>query len=175
MSPAETSRRSCVWRRDERSPIYGDAGWGRAVKKGKAEGSFADELVEAVAEMVEATWNPDPEPTWVTAVPSLRNPELVPGFAQRLADRLGSGTEQPLEKTRETPPQKTMENSVQQARNVIGAFAVDAAEIMDGPVLLVDDMVDSRWSITVCGVALRKAGSGPVYPVALGETTAGGS
>ena len=50
-----------------------------------------------------------------------------------------------------------MENSVKQARNVIGAFAVDAAEIMEGPVLLVDDMVDSRWSITVCGVALREA------------------
>ena len=35
--------------------IYGDAGWGRAVKKGKAEGSFPDELVEAVAEMSRAT------------------------------------------------------------------------------------------------------------------------
>jgi ATP-dependent DNA helicase RecQ len=155
--------------------IYGDAGWGRAVKEGKAGGSFADELVEAMAEMVENDLSPDPEPTWVTAVPSLRTPELVPGFAQRLAARLGIPYRKALDKARETPPQKRMENSVQQAQNVLGAFAVDPAEIMDGPVLLVDDMVDSRWSLTVCGVALREAGSGPVYPVALGETTAGGS
>jgi ATP-dependent DNA helicase RecQ len=155
--------------------VYGDVGWGRAVKEGKAQGSFADELVEAVAEMVENDLRPDSEPAWVTAVPSLRHPELVPGLALRLADRLGIPYRKALDKARETPPQKTMENSVQQARNVLGAFAVDAAEIMDGPVLLVDDMVDSRWSLTVCGVALREAGSGPVYPVALGETTAGGS
>ncbi|HEX6153772.1 MAG TPA: RecQ family ATP-dependent DNA helicase, partial [Solirubrobacterales bacterium] len=155
--------------------IYGDAGWGRAVKEGKAEGSFSDELVEAVAEMVESDLQADPAPTWVTGVPSLRHPELVPDFARRLASRLGLPYHAAIEKTHETPPQKTMENSVQQARNVIGAFAVAPAAIMDGPVLLVDDMVDSRWSITVCGVALREAGSGPVYPVALGETTGGGS
>jgi ATP-dependent DNA helicase RecQ len=155
--------------------IYGDAGWGQAIKKGKAEGFFSDELVEAVAEMIEDDLQPDPEATWVTAVPSRRNPDLVPGFARRLADRLGLPYKGALEKTRETPQQKTMENGVQQARNVIGAFAVDPAEIMDGPVLLVDDMVDSRWSMTVCGIALGEAGSGPVYPIALGETTAGGS
>lgn len=155
--------------------VYGDVGWGRAVKEGKAAGSFADELVEAVAEMVEHDLDLDLELAWVTAVPSLRNPELVPDFAQRLADRLGIPFRKALDKTRETPPQKRMENSAQQARNVLGAFAVDSAEIMEGPVLLIDDMVDSRWSLTACGVALREAGSGPVYPLALGETTAGGS
>ncbi|HSS42962.1 MAG TPA: RecQ family ATP-dependent DNA helicase [Solirubrobacterales bacterium] len=155
--------------------IYGDAGWGRAVKEGKTEGSFSDDLVAAVAEMIENDLQPDPRPTWVTAIPSRRDPGLVPGFARRLADRLELPYRQALAKTRDTPQQKTMENSVQQVRNVIGAFAVDSAEIMDGPVLLVDDMVDSRWSVTVCGVALREAGSGPVYPIALGETTAGGS
>jgi ATP-dependent DNA helicase RecQ len=155
--------------------VYGDAGWGQAVKEGKTEGAFADELVEAVAEMIENDLRPDPKPTWVTAVPSRRDPELVPGFAQRLAAHLGLPYRAALEKTRDTPQQKTMENSVLQARNVLGAFAVEPAEIMEGPVLLVDDMVDSRWSITVCGVALQEAGSGPVYPIALGETTAGGS
>lgn len=155
--------------------VYGDAGWGRAVRDGKAGGSFADELVDAVAEMVENDLSPDPQPSWVTAVPSLRKPELVPEFAQRLADKLGIPYRKALDKARDTPPQKTMENSVRQAQNVLGAFAVDPAEIMDGPVLLVDDMVDSRWSLTVCGVALREGGSGPVYPVTLGETTAGGS
>jgi len=156
--------------------LYGDAGWGALVKEGKSGGEgFSDELVGAVAAMIETDLVPDPAPTWVTAIPSNRNPELVPDFARRLAERLELPYRIALEKVRDTPPQKTMENSVQQVRNVFGAFAANSAEIMDGPVLLIDDMVDSRWSITVCGVLLREAGSGPVYPIALGETTSGGS
>jgi ATP-dependent DNA helicase RecQ len=154
--------------------LYGDAGWGTLVKEGKTEhGRFSDELVEAVAAMIEAELAADPAPTWVTTVPSRRHPELVPDFARRLAERLDLPYREALQKIHETPPQKTMENNVQQARNVVDAFAVDSAEIMEGPVLLVDDMVDSRWSITVCGVLLREAGSGSVYPIALGETTSG--
>jgi ATP-dependent DNA helicase RecQ len=154
--------------------LYGDAGWGTLIKEGKSdEGRFSDKLVEAAAEMIETDRAPHPAPSWVTAVSSRRNPELVPDFARRLAERLGLPYRAALEKVRDTSPQKTMENSVQQARNVIGAFAANSAEIMDGPVLLIDDMVDSRWSITVCGVLLREAGSGPVYPIALGETTPG--
>lgn len=125
--------------------------------------------------MIETDLAPHLAPSWVTAVPSRRNPELVPDFARRLADRLDLPYRAALEKVRDASPQKTMENSVQQARNVIGAFAANPAEIMDGPVLLIDDMVDSRWSITVCGVLLRENRSGPVYPIALGETTSGGS
>ena len=154
--------------------IYGDAGWGTSVVEGKfGEDGFSEELVEAVAEMVETDLRPDPAPTWVTAVPSRRNPHLVPGFARRLAERLDLPYREALEKVRETPQQKQMENAVQQARNVLDAFAAQPSEIMDGPVLLVDDMVDSRWSMTACGIALREAGSGPVHPIALGEATAG--
>lgn len=154
--------------------IYGDAGWGQLVKKGKhGTGTFDQELVEAVAEMIESEWHPDPFPTWVTAVPSLRHPALVPGFAESLAERLGLPYRTALEKQQETPPQKNMENSVQQARNAMGAFAALPEEVSTDPVFLVDDMVDSRWSLTVCGSALINAGSGPVFPVALGMTTKG--
>ena len=38
-----------------------------------------------------------------------------------------------------------------------------------GPVL-VDDMVDSRWTLTVSAWLLRRAGAGPVWPVALAMT-----
>ena len=38
-----------------------------------------------------------------------------------------------------------------------------------GPCLLIDDIVDSRWTLTVVGVALREAGSGPVFPFALAQ------
>ncbi len=152
--------------------VYGDAGWGQLVKAGKyREGDFSDELVDAMVEMIETDLQPDPYPTWVTAIPSKRSPDLVPGFARRLASALGLPFHEALREVEDTPPQKTMENSTQQAGNAAKAFEAIPAGVADGPVLLVDDMVDSRWSITVCGVALAEAGSGPVYPVVLGETT----
>ena len=36
-----------------------------------------------------------------------------------------------------------------------------------GPVILVDDIVDSGWTLTVAGMLLRSQGSGPVHPFAL--------
>ena len=38
---------------------------------------------------------------------------------------------------------------------------------LDGPVLLVDDLVDSRWTVTVAGALLRSAGAPGVLPFAL--------
>jgi ATP-dependent DNA helicase RecQ len=61
-----------------------------------------------------------------------------------------------------------MENSSQQYANVAGAFEI-AARPPPGPVLLVDDITDSRWTLTVIGVALREAGSGPVHPFVLAK------
>jgi ATP-dependent DNA helicase RecQ len=74
-------------------------------------------------------------------------------------------------KVKDTEQQKLMQNTFHQARNAREAFAAVDEEVQAGPVLLVDDMVDSRWSLTVCGIALRDAGSGPVFPVALAQTT----
>jgi ATP-dependent DNA helicase RecQ len=73
-----------------------------------------------------------------------------------------------LRKTRETEPQKTRENSAQQAANVRGAFAVSGTPSA-GPVLLIDDVVDSRWTLTECARVLREAGVGAVFPVALAQ------
>jgi ATP-dependent DNA helicase RecQ len=154
--------------------VYGDAGWGRLVKTGKyREGGFDDRLVEAVAEMLERYWQPDVTPTWVTAVPSRRTPDLVPGFARRLGERLGLPYRDALEKAGDTPVQKLMQNSHHQARNALRSFRAIPSAVIPEPVFLVDDMVDSRWSLTVCGVLLGEAGSGPVVPLALGETAKG--
>ena len=63
--------------------------------------------------------------------------------------------------------QKLMQNSVMQAMNVDGVFAIDRNLVRSGPVFLLDDIVDSRWTMTVLGYLLREHGSGPVYPLAL--------
>lgn len=149
--------------------VWGDAGWGELVRRGKYEDRhFSNDLVAACGTLIQG-WNPQPAPTWVTAIPSQRHPELVPDFARRLAARLDLPFFPVLAKTDQRPEQKTMANSAQQARNVDGSLAV-IAPLPAGPVLLVDDMVDSRWTLTVAAYVLKLAGSGPVFPLALALT-----
>lgn len=158
---AQPGKALCVW---------GDAGWGGLVRQGKYhDGHFSDDLVAACVKMIHE-WNPQPSPTWVTCVPSLRHPELVPNFAQRLAAALGLPFHMVIAKTDARPEQKTMANSTQQARNIDGSLALNGQPIPPGPVLLVDDMVDSRWTLTVSAWLLRKSGSGAVWPMALSQT-----
>ncbi|MDT8378774.1 MAG: hypothetical protein RQ739_07770 [Desulfotignum sp.] len=150
--------------------VWGDAGWGTLVRNGKYhENHFSVELVNACIDMIR-DWNPEPEPFWVTCVPSLRHPDLIPDYAQRLAAEMGLPFHAVLQKTEQRPQQKTMANSVQQALNVDGSLGVSSSKIPSGPVLLVDDMVDSRWTLTVCAWLLRKNGSGEVWPMALSLT-----
>jgi len=157
----QTGKALCVW---------GDSGWGQLVRQGKyKDGRFADELVEACASMIRG-WNPKPLPTWITCVPSLRHPKLVPDFSQQLANKLNLPFRVALKKTDDRPEQKTMANSTQQARNIDGAFALDEQQVLTGSVLLIDDMVDSRWTFTVVSWLLLTHGIDNVFPVALSLT-----
>lgn len=148
--------------------IWGDAGWGTLVKHGKQhDGRFDDILVQGLVEMIRERWNPLPFPGWVTCVPSQTHPDLVPDLARRLATALNLPFVPCIQKIRPTEPQKLMQNSYQQARNLSGAFTIEAWERMVDPVFLVDDMIDSGWTLTVITALLRAVGSGPVFPVAL--------
>jgi ATP-dependent DNA helicase RecQ len=147
--------------------LWGDAGWGELVKQGKYQDNhFDDALVQGIFDMIQR-WLPKPFPTWITCVPSLNRPELVPSFAQKLADKLGLPFMPIVQKVHQTELQKKMSNSYQQAHNLDGAFAVDSWQGMSGSVFLVDDIVDSRWTFTVIAALLRRANSGVVFPVAL--------
>jgi ATP-dependent DNA helicase RecQ len=150
--------------------VWGDAGWGGMVRDGKyREGRFSNELVTACVQMVRE-WSPQPAPAWVTCVPSLRHPDLVANFAQRLAVALGLRFHASLKKSDDRPEQKTMANSAQQARNIDGSLKFVGTGMPRGSVLLVDDMVDSRWTITVASWLLLTNGSGVVHPLALAQT-----
>jgi len=148
---------------------WGDPGLARQVEVGKYRDSeFSDELVDAMVTMIES-WAPDPPPLWVTSVPSQGHPRLIPDFAAKVAVRLGLPYVDAVRRTGPTDPQNAMQNSYQQARNVISAF--DVHDVRPDPVLVIDDMVDSRWTFTVIGSKLRNAGSGPVYAVALADAS----
>ncbi len=157
---AQPGKALCVW---------GDAGWGGLVRQGKYhDGYFSDELVDACHELINK-WNPKPFPEWVTCIPSRRHPNLVPDFARRLAESLGLPFRQSLIKTEDRPEQKTMENSTQQARNIDGSLALTDEVLPDSPLLLVDDMVDSRWTFTIAAWLLRSNHSSEVWPLALAQ------
>ena len=66
-----------------------------------------------------------------------------------------------------------MSNSYHQYRNVSGAFAVMTSALAPlelGPVLLLDDIVDSGWTMAEIGRLLLQSGFPVVYPVALASS-----
>lgn len=150
---------------------YGDTGWGKMVKAGKYQlNRFSDELVTAAAHLILNRWKPVPFPEWVTAIPSRRHPSLVPDLAQRIATSLGIPFLPVLMRSKDAPEQKTMQNETKQANNVLDTLMIKEI-VPTGPVLLVDDIIDSGWTLTMAGYLLRKSGSGAVYPFTLARAS----
>lgn len=151
---------------------WNDAGWGHIVAECKHAGYLNDELVNAVIEMIKKRWRPAPEPQWVTCVPSLKHPGLVPDFARRVASSLGLPFVEAVRKVKDNEQQKLQENRYHQCRNLDGAFEIKD-DVPDTPVLLIDDVVDSKWTLTVVSSLLLLAGSGEVWPIALASSGPG--
>ncbi len=165
--------------------VLGDGGWGSVVadllRGGDTE--VSDELLKAAASLVQSWaggWDDDgsggvgvPVVTWV---PSERRPKLVESLARGLADRLGWDAIELVRRGRAAagrPPQSEMANSSQQVRNVLRTFGI-VDPPADRPVLLVDDVSQSRWTLTVVAGQLIRAGSGPVHPFVLARGGGGG-
>lgn len=145
-----------------------DPGWGDDILAAKRHQQVVgDELVEAAAQLIKV-WLPRFKGT-IVYVPSL-DPQrtLVADFAARLAKKLGIKLSHSLVKKRHNEPQKLMENSSMQIQNIADVFEA-RRPIPTGPVLLIDDVVDSRWTMTVVGDLLMQAGAGPVHPFALAK------
>jgi ATP-dependent DNA helicase RecQ len=149
---------------------WADPGWGAMVRAARTDATpLPDELVAASAELITGRWSPEPAPTWVTGVPSLERPTLVSDFGRRLADALGLPWVDAVVATRPHDPQAERENSARQLLNVVDAFAIEG-DVPAGPVLLVDDVVGSRWTLTVVGWLLCDAGVPEVLPFAVAES-----
>lgn len=148
---------------------WNDAGWGKLVADGKHGGHFSDELVEALADMIINRWKLESKPTWLTCIPSNNHPNLVPGFAKRVANSLGIPFIPVIHKIKDNQPQKLQNNRFHQCHNLDGVFAIQGS-IPSGSVFLLDDVVDSGWTLTVIAALLQQSGSGLVYPVALASS-----
>lgn len=149
---------------------WGEPVWGELVASGKANGRFSDELVAASVDLIRNRWTRRDSIAWVSCIPSTRHPNLVPDFAQRLALALGVPFKPVIQKVRDTEPQKNMDNRFHQCHNLDGAFTVQSEPETQGPVLLVDDVVDSAWTLTLASALLLQAGTSVVFPFALATT-----
>lgn len=156
-----------------------DLGWGGPLRELFApdrEGRPVDaevpaELARAVVRVL-AGWGWDERPVGVVWVPSLGRPRLVESLATGVAtigrlELLG-----PLELSASAETLRGSTNSAYRVRDVWDRFRVGpemASRLanLSGPVLLVDDLVDSRWTLTVAGRLLRRAGASGVLPLAL--------
>ncbi|HEU0102333.1 MAG TPA: RecQ family ATP-dependent DNA helicase [Mycobacteriales bacterium] len=145
-----------------------DIGWGSRLRAllAAGDGPVPDDVLGAVVQVL-AGWGWERRPTGLVAVPSRQRPELVGSLAARLGQvgRLPLlGT---LQRTREEPG-AARSNSAQRLRVVAGSLRVPPDLPLDGgPVLLVDDVLDSGWTMTEAARVLREAGAGPVLPLVL--------
>lgn len=151
---------------------YGDSGYGTMVQEDKYRNNdFREELiiksVEVLADLIKNR-NID----LITCVPSLRS-DKVKTFTKKLSKMLGVQFVELVQKT-DAPQQKNMENSAFQCRNARNSFSIPEETSIDGNnILLIDDMVDSRWTITVCGDLLMRHGANSVTPFCLADTSEG--
>jgi ATP-dependent DNA helicase RecQ len=124
--------------------------------------------VLAAAVQVLAAWDWAQRPAAVVHIGSRRRPTLVADLASRLA-RLGRLTD--LGAIPHRGPSATgRSNSALRLQAVWDAYELPAdvvAGLAGQPVLLVDDLVDTGWTVAVVARLLRRAGAGPVHPFAL--------
>jgi ATP-dependent DNA helicase RecQ len=153
-----------------------DLGWGQRLRTllapGAPDGPADDALLGACVDVLTG-WDWSRRPAGVVAMPSLRRPALVGSVAEHLAGLgrlplLGS-----LALTTDAPAGEPGGNSAFRLAAVHDRFVVPAplaraVADLDGPVLLVDDLVDSRWTVTAAGRLLRQAGADAVLPFSLG-------
>ena len=149
---------------------YGEDGYGEMVKQDKYSEleRFRDDLVEKGAKELRRIIIEN-DIQYLTFVPSLRS-EIVKDYARRLANECGLELIDLLDK-HPNYPQKEMENAYYQCKNAFDAFYVKNPREVPGKIILVDDIVDSRWTLTVCGYKLAECGCREVYPFALADSS----
>ncbi len=150
----------------------GDGGWGPVIDEVLAgDRLLHEDMVRAVAGVLKR-WDWAERPRWICPVPSRRRQGLV----DRLCDGLGQLGKLPvhpaLVRIADGGFQADQANSAHQVANLWGRLAIESESLparpeFDGPVLLVDDECDSRWTLTVATHLLTEAGAGPVLPLVL--------
>jgi ATP-dependent DNA helicase RecQ len=156
-----------------------DVGWGATLRALLAEGSpdepVTPQLTDAVVKIL-AAWNWAERPESVVTMPSRSRPMLIGSLGERIAaigrlTYLGA-----LGYVTQEGPGPRRHNSAQRLASLWRSLVIpdelrEALKESDGPVLLVDDQIDTGWTMTVAAALLRDAGASAVLPLALATTT----
>jgi ATP-dependent DNA helicase RecQ len=156
----------------------GPSGDGPVPDGPSGDGPVPDDLVAAVVKVL-AAWDWDQRPAGVVTLPSRTRPQLVESLGLRIAEigRIphigGLGYPAGAQPPRSAGHQH---NSAQRLAAVWRELTLPedvaaAAGRLGGPVLLVDDRVETGWTMTVAVRLLRQAGVPAVLPLALAITT----
>lgn len=165
-----------------------DIGWGNRLRPmltpQAPDGPVPDDVAKAVVGVL-ADWakgpggwasgsaDAQPRPAGVVTMSSHTRPQLIQSLGARIAEigrlpLLGSIEYAPGADTAHVP----RSNSAQRLRALDGTLTVPselAAALQEagGPVLLVDDLTDSGWTLAVAARMLRRAGAKGVLPLVL--------
>src|SRR5829696_7624330 len=151
-----------------------DAAFDVPVKHSISDVPPDDDLLRACARVLGA-WDWKERPAAVVAIPSRRRPRMVTGLAEGLArlgrlPYLGEMSLQHGGPTGQPGGNSAFRLAAVWDRIVVGPELRERLASVGGPVLLVDDLADSRWTMTVAGRELRRAGATAVLPFALALT-----
>ncbi|MCW2830652.1 MAG: recombinase RecQ [Aeromicrobium sp.] len=155
-----------------------DLGWGGVLRElfaaGTPDAPVSDELLGACVRVLK-DWGWAERPAAVVSIPSRSRPQLVDSMARGIA-RIGRLTDLgSLDLAGEGARGGPGGNSAYRLADVWGQLAVgpDLAAGLSSlggrPVLLIDDRVDSRWTMTVATRELRRHGAGSVLPLVLAQ------
>ena len=151
-----------------------DLGFGPRVREvlapERADAEVPEDLIQAAIKVL-AAWDWEARPAAAVSVGSRVHPQLIASLASRIArvgrlPYLGSVAHTGASRSARS-------NSAQRLRALYGTFALpgEIREALSGlagkPILLVDDLTDTGWTLTLVARLLREAGAGPVLPFVL--------
>ncbi|WP_370935630.1 RecQ family ATP-dependent DNA helicase [Amycolatopsis sp. cg13] len=152
-----------------------DVGWGGRLRDllgpGAPDAEVPDSVFDACVKVL-AGWQWAQRPVAVVAIPSATRPQLVDSLALRLS---AIGRLDYLGELASAGPPPRQANSAQRLADLWRRLSLPedvAASVAQaqGPVLLVDDLIDTGWTMTLAARLLRKAGAEGVLPFALATT-----
>lgn len=147
-----------------------DLGWGARLRRllSEPDQDVPDEVVQAAIAVLKA-WDWERRPVAVMGLDSDTHPRLIASTVQRLA-QIGRLTDLGILRYAPTRRPVTAANSAYRVAALEGSWERPQIDC-DGPVLLVDDMTDSGWTLTMAARVLRDAGVPAVLPFVLASTT----